>query len=155
MIVKVRAAVEQDLPTIVDFNIAMARESENFILEPTIANQGVEILFHSPNKGCYYVVEPLTPNETTILASFLITYEWSDWRAKEIWWLQSLYVLPDYRRKGVFTQVYEQIKKLAQAKGSPFLRLYVDAQNHNAIKQYIRVGMNNNHYLLFEQALTN
>lgn len=127
----------------------MALESEGITLDGSIAFRGARGVWENPNRGKYYIGEI---NEKPV-ASLLITYEWSDWRAVNIWWIQSVYVLPDFRRQGVFTAFYQEIRSLAAKAGAPYLRLYVDKKNQNAIARYKKLGLTDAHYFLFEESL--
>ena len=85
-----------------------------------------------------------------IVASLLITYEWSDWRNSNVWWLQSVYVLPDWRRTGIFRTMYMNIKNEAEKEGIAGLRLYVETNNSGAQQTYEALGMQNEHYRMYE-----
>lgn len=144
----IQVAQKQDTEIIAQFQEKMAWETENLKLDPQTVNKGVQAVFDNPEKGQYFVAK----NELNqIIASLLTTYEWSDWRNQTIWWIQSVFVLPEFRKKGIFKQMYWHIKSLAQADlevGG--IRLYVDKTNASAQGVYNKVGMNGEHYQLFE-----
>lgn len=144
---KITKASIAHAPVIIDFQKKMAKETENIDLNINTLSQGIENVFLNPEYGNYYIVK----YEEKIVACLLITNEWSDWRNGFVWWIQSVYVVPKFRRNGIFKKLYEHIKKLAidneQIKG---LRLYVDKTNKKAINTYESVGMNREHYELFE-----
>lgn len=143
----VRAAEPADQPTLIDFQLRMAQETENITLDRRTVTRGVEAVFADPGKGRYVVVE----REGQVIACLMITYEWSDWRCGNVWWIQSVYVLPAHRGRGVYKCLYLHIKK--QVQFDPDLRgirLYVDKSNHHAQQIYARLGMNGNHYQVFE-----
>jgi GNAT superfamily N-acetyltransferase len=85
-----------------------------------------------------------------ILAQLMITFEWSDWRNGTVWWIQSVYVPEKARRAGSFRKLYEAVRAAARTAGSPGLRLYVDERNTRAQKVYKALGMNGDHYRVFE-----
>ena len=89
--IQIRLATEVDTKEIIDFQLKMAMESEGLALDPGTLEEGVEAVFRDPHKGKYYVAE----DDKKIVGSMLITYEWSDWRNKWVFWLQSIYILPD------------------------------------------------------------
>ena len=124
----------------------MASETEGIELNSDIVTKGVMAVFHDPGKGLYYVAE----ENDCVVASLMITYEWSDWRNANVWWFQSVYVIPDYRRKGIFRMMYEYVKKTGVADGIAGLRLYVDARNTRAQSTYEAMGMNGEHYKVYE-----
>ncbi len=143
----IRKAELKDITYIIDFQINMAAETEELVLEEQIITRGVTQVFQDANKGCYYVCE----DEGQIVASLLTTYEWSDWRAKTIIWLQSVYVKPEFRGRGIFKYMYLYIKEMVlNSQEYCGIKLYVDNSNETAKQVYSKLGMNNQHYSLFE-----
>ncbi len=142
-----RDARRSDAATIVDFQIAMAHETEDFALDREICSRGVGGVFDDSSRGRYFVGE----SGGRIIASLMITPEWSDWRDGVVWWIQSVYVVPELRRRGIYAGLYEHVKRIAQQepriKG---IRLYVDKRNTTAQEVYRRLGMNGEHYRVFE-----
>lgn len=144
---QIRLATEEDRFLIANFQIKMAKETEDLDLDNEIVNNGVMSVFQDSHKGKYIVTE-INGN---IVASLLLTYEWSDWRNSLILWIQSVYVLPEMRGKGVFKNLYDYVKKIAiQDKNVSGIRLYVDKSNKNAMGAYNAIGMNGEHYNVFE-----
>jgi ribosomal protein S18 acetylase RimI-like enzyme len=142
-----RDARFSDIEAIVDFQIAMAKETEQLQLDRTVCSLGVRAVLENAGLGRYYVGE----RNGSVVASTLITYEWSDWRNGVVWWIQSVYVLPESRKLGVYAGLYRYLQSLAQA--DPHvrgIRLYVDRRNQDAQKVYSRLGMNGDHYQVFE-----
>ena len=145
--ITVRKGKQSDNKTIVDFQVKMAKETEQIDLDRDIVNKGVNAVINSHDKGIYFVAE----SGDKIIASLMITFEWSDWRNGNIYWIQSVYVLPEFRKKGVFKTMYLCLKNIVQKdKNIRGLRLYVDKTNTNARKVYETMGMDGNHYLLYE-----
>ncbi|MBD2259793.1 GNAT family N-acetyltransferase [Pseudanabaena sp. FACHB-2040] len=143
---QVRRATLADGDAIAQFNLAMAQETEGKALDAATVGAGVVSLMHQPQYGFYTVVE----TQTGLAGCLLITYEWSDWRNGLIWWIQSVYVHPDYRRQGLFKQLYAQVREWAQAEEACGLRLYVEAANHSAQSTYTALGMKPAGYQVFE-----
>ncbi len=142
-----REAIKSEYKIIAGFQKKMALETENFNLDIETVLKGVKAVFKKFEKGKYYIVE----EDEKVIASLLITYEWSDWRNNEVIWIQSVYVLPEYRGKGVFKLMYSEIKKIvSESLDFSGIRLYVDKTNLIAQKVYSKIGMQSNHYLLFE-----
>jgi GNAT superfamily N-acetyltransferase len=142
-----RVAGVADIPAIVQFQISMARETEGLELDIEICSAGVRAIFERRERGLYYVGEI----NQTVVGSLLITYEWSDWRNGVVWWIQSVYVLPHFRRRGVFSGLYSHIQTLARGEDNVrAIRLYVDRRNVAAHKVYESLGMNGDHYQVFE-----
>ncbi|HWW59893.1 MAG TPA: GNAT family N-acetyltransferase [Thermoanaerobaculia bacterium] len=125
----------------------MARETEDVELNRHVVSRGVEAIFEDRGLGRYFVVE----SDGDVIGALLITYEWSDWRNGVVWWIQSVYVRDDFRRRGVYAALYEHVKKIVDGyemvKG---IRLYVDRRNTAAQEVYTRLGMNGEHYQVFE-----
>ncbi len=143
----VRPALAGDSPVIIDFQLKMAKETEDADLDRSELSKGVEAVFNDPGKGTYYVGE----TEGKVVSSMMITREWSDWRNRWVYWLQSVYVVPEQRGKGLFRKMYEYIKEhVLQDPGVSGIRLYVDATNLNALRVYEAVGMDDDHYKLCE-----
>ena len=145
---KVSKAQKSDIPEIINFNINMAMETEKKKLDEQTVTKGVHKVFSSPSLGYYIIVK----NSSGILGCLMITYEWSDWRNGLFWWIQSVYVKKEYRRKGVFRKMYNFIHgKAISDKKCTGIRLYVE--NNNAIAQnvYTNLGMVETYYKLFEK----
>lgn len=147
--ISVRQATRNDTDVIVHFNSEMAYETENIILLQQKLTDGVTAVFEDSTKGFYIVAEC----DGTVVGQAMITYEWSDWRNAVVWWIQSVYILPDYRKIGVFRSIFEQIKLLARESNACGLRLYVDRSNIIAKKAYKNLGMEESHYDLYEMML--
>ncbi|MGB8490895.1 MAG: GNAT family N-acetyltransferase [Bacteroidales bacterium] len=142
----IRKALQSDAPYIIDFQLRMALETENLKLVPEIVTEGVNAIFSDPSRGQYYVAGA----EGRVVASLLITYEWSDWRNRNVWWIQSVFVIPEYRRQGIFRKMYEFIRDQAEKHDVAGLRLYVETGNTRARKTYEALGMSSEHYSFYE-----
>ncbi|MBE0661574.1 MAG: GNAT family N-acetyltransferase [Bacteroidales bacterium] len=145
--INVREARPGEAEHIIGFQVEMARETENMVLEHTVVSAGVQAVFADPAKGKYYFAE----SGNQIAACMLTTYEWSDWRNGTFIWLQSVYVKPEFRGKGVFRSMYRHIKELVSASESlKGIRLYVFHTNENAQAVYRSLEMEDQHYRMFE-----
>jgi GNAT superfamily N-acetyltransferase len=144
--INIRKAVPADAPAITEFQQKMAWETEKLMLAEDVITLGVKAVFSDTTKGRYYVAE----SKGKVIASLLVTYEWSDWRNRNIWWLQSVYVLPAFRRKGVFSAMYNVILEEAGKNNVGGLRLYVETNNKIAQTTYESLGMKCQHYLMYE-----
>lgn len=143
----IRRAKESDIETIVEFQLAMAWETEALQLDRTTLTKGVKAVFEDHTKGHYWVFE----DNGTVGASLMITYEWSDWRNGNVWWIQSVYVSPALRGKGVYKRMYKHLQELIISDNNVRgLRLYVDKSNLDAQRVYASLGMNGEHYQVFE-----
>ncbi len=151
MEITIRQAVPADGPVIADFNVRLAEETEGLRLDPARVQAGVGALLEDPAKGVYYVAEA----NGAVVGQLMITYEWSDWRNGNLWWIQSVYVKPEFRAQGIFRRLFEHVKNLAREQpGVPALRLYVHAENSRAHRSYERLGMSRTHYEVFEMDLS-
>ncbi len=145
---KIRLAQQNEVPDLVDFNQAMAFETEGKQLENEILRKGVEAVFADEKKGFYVVAE----SENKIVGGLMITYEWSDWRNKWFWWIQSVYILPDFRGQGIYRKLAEFVEEKAMENGDVVgIRLYVEKENTNAQKVYEKLDMEQSHYLMYEK----
>lgn len=156
MTIKIRLATPEDASVITDFNIKMALETEEFHLDYHVVSKGVRSLLADTAKGLYYVAHVQEASKQKYgyhqpIAQIAITYEWSDWRNGNWWWIQSVYVMPEYRQRGVFKALYKHVCAAAKDAGGCGVRLYADAGNEIAHEVYRKMGMKS-HYIVFEQA---
>jgi len=142
----VREATLHDLEALIEGNAAMAVETEHLHLDPSTLRAGVAALLEGRAPGTYRVCEI----EGRVVGQILVTYEWSDWRNRTVWWIQSVYVQPEFRGRGVYRSLYAAVVEAARAAGAAGLRLYVDARNARAQAVYTALGMNGDHYRVFE-----
>jgi ribosomal protein S18 acetylase RimI-like enzyme len=143
----VREATRKDIPVLIDFQVRMARETENLTLDQVTLSRGVHAVFDDPAKGKYYVAD----NGDEIAGCLMTTYEWSDWRDGTVLWIQSVFIAEAHRRKGVFKKMYLHIRDLVvRDPAIRGIRLYVDSTNTSAQEVYTTLGMNGNHYKVFE-----
>ncbi len=146
MTISVRPAERQDIGSIAEFNVAMAWETEHKNLSPSVIESGATGLLEQPQKGFYLVAE----NTNGVSGCLGITYEWSDWRNGDFWWIQSVYVVPSERRCGVFSAMYQDCQSRAKAAGAIGIRLYAEKDNQSAIATYHSLGMKTTDYRLLE-----
>ncbi len=142
----IRAATLADLDRLVEGNLAMARETEGLTLDPSVLRAGVEAILSGAAPGFYRVLE----EEGQVVAQLMVTFEWSDWRARTVWWLQSVYVWPHARGRKLFTRLFRALELEAGEAGAAGLRLYVDERNARAREVYRALGMDGEHYRVFE-----
>jgi GNAT superfamily N-acetyltransferase len=145
---EIRLAGSEDVPDLVEFNQAMALETEGKTLDPAILSNGVAAVFSDSAMGFYVVAE----NEQGIIGGLMVTTEWSDWRNGWFWWIQSVYIRPEYRGKGIYRQLYHFVKERAAQQGNICgFRLYVEKENGKAQKVYENLGMERTYYLMYEE----
>jgi len=144
-----RPATADDADAIARFNQAMAKETEGKSLDLATLGPGVQQVFDTPSHGRYLVA---TSNDTgQVVGCLLITYEWSDWRNGQVWWVQSVYVHPEHRRRGVFKLLYQAVRDLGKQTGGVCgYRLYVERDNARAQQTYLNLGMSPTAYLIYE-----
>ncbi|MDJ0583405.1 GNAT family N-acetyltransferase [Crocosphaera sp.] len=150
--INVRLAQLSDAEDIASFNQVMAKETEGKILLPDIVFAGVNTLLTNPSQGFYIVAEM----DSQVVGCLMITKEWSDWRNGVFWWIQSVFVKQEYRRRGIYRRMYQFIKKLANEKDDVCgFRLYVEQNNTIAQETYKELGMTQLPYLMFEESKPN
>jgi GNAT superfamily N-acetyltransferase len=145
----VRRARIDDVNDIVRFNMEMAYETEGIMLSSEKLADGVKAVFDDNKKGFYIIAEC----DGKVVGQAMITYEWSDWRNAIFWWIQSVYVIPEYRKVGVFKAIFAEIKSMAESSNVCGLRLYVERNNKVAKSVYLRMGMEESHYDFFEMTI--
>lgn len=144
---RIRDATPADLEFIAAANLALAQETEGQVLDPALLYPGVRAVFEEPGRGRYYIAEI----EGRPVGQLMTTYEWSDWRNGLFLWVQSVYVLPEYRGAGAFRALFGHLGQLARADSSICgIRLYVDRRNERASKVYQRFGMHRSNYDVME-----
>jgi len=145
----VRIAVRADVPFLCECNLAMAFESEGKRLDRDVLTRGIIAVFDHPERGFYLVAE----RDAHAVGSLLITHEWSDWRNGRWWWIQSVYVMPDARRSGVFSAMYREVETRGHAStGVIGTRLYVEKNNTRAQATYAALGMEPAYYSLYQRS---
>lgn len=148
---EIRIADIKDANNLVEFNQAMALETEGKRLETAVLQSGVEAVFNDEKKGFYVVAED---EKGKIVGGLMITFEWSDWRDKWFWWIQSVYILPEARGQKLYKRMYDFVKAKARNNGNVCgFRLYVEKENTNAQNVYEKCGMESSHYLMYEEML--
>ena len=149
-IVNIRIARQDDAATIARFNVAMALETENHHLDLSTVTRGASAVINDPSHGFYLVAE----DADQLTGCLLVTYEWSDWRNGQMWWIQSVYVSPDHRGTGVYKNLYQEVVNRAQQRSDvPCIRLYVEKDNLRAQSVYEKLGMENSGYLVYEVSI--
>jgi ribosomal protein S18 acetylase RimI-like enzyme len=147
MTFNIRDATRADSEIIARYNSAMASETEGRPLDDTTIRNGVASLLNDARKGRYWVAE----SNGDVVGQLMVTYEWSDWRNGTLWWIQSVYVKPEFRRQGVFSALYHHVESLASnAPDVCGLRLYVERDNQRAQKTYEALGMVSPNYVVME-----
>ena len=148
----VRPATPDDADFLTTGNVSMALEAEHKRLEPSVVHAGVRAVLADPGKGRYFVAE----DSGRAVGQLMVTYEWSDWRNGTFWWIQSVYVLPEARRRGVFRSLFDHLAEAARAEGDVCgIRLYVERDNDRAQATYRRCGLEDAGYAVMEVDYSN
>ncbi|MEM6429011.1 MAG: GNAT family N-acetyltransferase [Deinococcota bacterium] len=146
--ITIRLASREDADDLIRFNRAMARETENKELIEDVIASGVRELLNNSALGFYVVAEL----DSEVISSLMITMEWSDWRNGVFWWIQSVYVLPSHRRKGIYRKLYEFVKDRANEDNNVCgFRLYVEKDNLPARRTYEALCMKELDYKMYEE----
>ncbi len=143
----VRPARLDEVNLLSDFQVAMAWESEGMQLEHATVAHGIASFLARPEDGAYYVMEC----DQQLVGCAMVQHEWSDWRAKTVLWLHSVFVRPEFRKRGCFRKLYAFLQARVEAEPNlAGIRLYVDKNNEKAEAAYRKIGMTDEHYKLFE-----
>lgn len=142
----IRIGKREDAPSIARFQVDMAMETEDKKLDVDTVTVAAQAVFDDPGKGFYVVAEI----GGDVVASLLITYEWSDWRNFNMWYIQSVFVDAEHRGKGVYKAMYQFVMEMAKEDGPKFVRLYVEFDNEKAQKVYESLGMKRMPYYMYE-----
>lgn len=145
--IEIRSATPEDVDTLVAFQMAMASETEDKSLDPKALKHGVTAVFESSQRGFYLVAEV----RGQVVGDLLITYEWSDWHNANRWWIQSVFVDRQWRRKGVYRALYGRVQEMARSTGEVCaIRLYVERDNMIGQRTYETLGMDRAPYYIYE-----
>lgn len=147
---KIEQANIQDASAIAQFQVDMAAESEGTALDREVVLRGVTEGLKDEAKGIYLVARN---DEGLPVASLMLTREWSDWNCAWYWWIQSVYVQPEYRQQGIYRSMYAKVKEMAKEANVSSVRLYVDKTNQRGLSTYQALGMQESHYLLYEETI--
>ncbi|MDG1875169.1 MAG: GNAT family N-acetyltransferase [Mariniblastus sp.] len=142
----IRDAKKEDARSIAQFQVAMALETEGKTLDLELVLNAANAVFDDASKGFYLVAEV----GTEVVASLLITFEWSDWRNHMIWYFQSVFVTQEHRGQGIFGAMYAKVMQLAQSADVKVVRLYVETDNEQAQRVYEQLGMKRLPYYMYE-----
>ncbi len=143
----IRLGTTDDVSALAQNHREMALETENKYLDVDTTLRGTHAVIDDPSKGFYLIAE----REGAMVGQLLVTFEWSDWRSGVFWWIQSVYVLPDARRTGVYRTLYGHVLTAAKnAQNVCGVRLYVDKDNGKAQATYRAMGMHAAHYDMYE-----
>jgi GNAT superfamily N-acetyltransferase len=142
----IRHATAGDAEVITAYNAAMALETVHKRLDAATLRAGVQRAIAQPDRARYFLADV----GGRVVGQLMVTFEWSDWRNADFWWIQSVYVHPDFRSRGVFATLYRHVEHLARDAGACGLRLYVERDNVGAQAAYQRLGMTDSGYLVYE-----
>lgn len=148
-IYEIAVGTPNDINAIAEFQVAMAMESEGTTLDLERVTRGVTMAMNDEAKGKYIVAR----SEGKAVGSLMLTREWSDWNCQWYWWIQSVYVEPRHRCRGVYRAMYERVKQLAREQNVSQVRLYVDKTNNTAQNTNQHLGMTETHYLMYEEVI--
>jgi GNAT superfamily N-acetyltransferase len=147
----VREATLSDLDRLIDFSLGMALETEGRHLDRERLRRGTRTVIEHPEHG-FFMVADMPETTPGVVGQLLITFEWSDWRDARFWWIQSVYVDPLWRRKGVYRRMHETVVAEARRRADVCgIRLYVEDHNKTAQTVYQRVGLSASPYRVFEE----
>ena len=145
---KVRRAELNDLDKLVEFTAAEAREAEGDTKSMKTLADGIKAALEDRSIAMYWV---LVNEDNQPVGSASALKEWSDWNAGYYWWIQSMYIRPDYRGKGYMALLLNSIKSEMKGQAGLELRLYVHEDNQVAIKAYKKSNFTFSRYRIMIQ----
>ena len=146
----IRKATSADLEKLVSFATEEAREAEGVTKDINRVRQGIRTALEDESIAMYWVLEK---EDTGIVGNVSVVKEWSDWNAGYYWWIQSMYILPEFRGKGLMERLVQALKDEARQEGALELRLYVHKNNAQAVTAYQRAGFFNSDYRIMTMSL--
>ena len=145
--IRIRQGTTSDINRIAEFQQALAQESEGKTLDDDLLLKGIQKIFQDEGRGFYLIAE----SGDQVVGALMITYEWSDWRNANFWWIQSVYVDNKWRRQGVYRALHDYVDDIARSRNDICgIRLYVERNNTVAQQTYNSLGMSQSHYHLYE-----
>ncbi len=145
--IRIRQGTNSDINRIAEFQQALAQESEGKTLDDDLLLKGIQKIFQDEGRGFYLMAE----SGDQVVGGLMITYEWSDWRNANFWWIQSVYVDNKWRRQGVYRALHDYVDDIARSRNDICgIRLYVERNNTVAQQTYNSLGMSQSHYHLYE-----
>jgi ribosomal protein S18 acetylase RimI-like enzyme len=148
--IEIKPAQFSDAYLLAQWAQAMAMETESKVLDETTVIAGMQAGISDPAKARYFIAYI----DGNAAGTLMLTTEWSDWRNGYWWWIQSVYVAPKHRRKGVYRAMYDHVYSMAeQNAGVCGIRLYVEYENTVALKTYEQLGMKDARYRVMEVSI--
>ena len=143
MTLHVRRTEIAALKTLVSFAIFEAKEAEGLTKEPERVREGIRTALINDSVAMYWVLEN---DKSELIGNISVVKEWSDWNCAYYWWIQSMYILPEFRGRGLIEKLIEDIRAAARQERALELRLYVHKKNERAIKAYKKSGFSDSNY---------
>ena len=144
----IEKASSSDIDSIAGFQVALVLETDHIEPDCERMRHGVRRVFDEPGIGFYLVARDGTGAPAGCL---LVQREWSDWRNTWVWWVHSVYVAPEHRRRGIISGMLAHAEDMARAENAAGLRLYVESNNDPAKTAYLRAGLAPGYYEFFEK----
>jgi len=142
-----RLAQPSDAEAIAANNLSLAKELENLHLSKEEAEKGSKAVLMDKQKGFYLVAE----QDNNIIGQLFITTEWSDWRNKAIWWIHRVFIKKPWRKKGIFTHLFNTAKQIAEKQQVYAIRLYLWKTNKTALTIYHHLGFKETDFLILQK----
>jgi GNAT superfamily N-acetyltransferase len=139
----VRKAKVADLETLVSFAVSEADEAEGVRKSDELVRAGVKAGLEDNSVATYWVLED---ENSIVVGNVSVVKEWSNWNAAYYWWIQSMYIRPEFRGMGLMRKLLSAVKDAARQEGALEIRLCVHKTNKRAIKAYRREGFSDSDY---------
>jgi len=145
IVMLITKATAKDAEAIAQNNVDLRLETENISIDFDLVLKGVQALINNRERGFYLVAK----EQDAVIGQLMVTYEWSDWRNQDIWWLHRIFVQKSSRHTGVFTRLFEKIRLQARKNNVYALRLYLHELSNEVGVTYKKLGMTSSPFSIY------
>ena len=135
----VKNMTTEDISTFISFQKIMAKETEGVNLDDSSIAGALEYLINDDSYGKAFMAK-LGPNGVSVGTCY-INYGYDVLSNKFTIWVQSVFVHPEYRKKGIFSKIFNHLELVARQLNASRISLFVDFSNLPAQKVYEKMGM--------------
>ena len=134
---KIREALENDSAIIFECICGLAKHVNQLDLVSATEQDLKESIFSQDSHVKVFVA---VNDEDKICGFALILKTFSTFKAKTNYFIEDLFVFPEYRNLGIGKQLFDYIKDFAKKHGAYKVEWYVNNANHGAVDFYKNIG---------------